>query len=104
MTASSASSASNGVVADSEQEQTSAPTVLLVGTIVWHVTVRILAYYDNLVVIFCRQHFSVDGYLALSTGLQHTRGGCGAAVFQHYPQPPSALADLTHFGRGYAIK
>ena len=46
-----ASSASSSVVADGEQEQTSAPTVLLVPTIVERVTVRVLVYIDDILVI-----------------------------------------------------
>jgi predicted nucleic acid-binding Zn-ribbon protein len=46
-----ASSASDSVVADDEQEQTSARTVALPTTIVERFTVRIWLYYDDLVVI-----------------------------------------------------
>ena len=54
-----ASSVSDDVVADDELEQTSAQTVALFPTIVERVTVRILLYYDDLVAIVCRQHFSM---------------------------------------------
>ena len=46
-----ARSASDSVVADDEQEQTSARTVALPTTIVERFTVRIWLYYDDLVVI-----------------------------------------------------
>jgi hypothetical protein len=55
-----ASSASDDVVADDELEQTSAQTVALFPTIVWHVTVRTYVYIDDIVVVIIfRQHFSV---------------------------------------------
>jgi hypothetical protein len=46
-----ASSANDDVVADDEQEQTSAQTVALIPTIVWHVTVRIYLYIDDILVV-----------------------------------------------------
>ena len=46
-----ASSASDDVVADDEQEQTSAQTVALFPTIVWHVTVRTYVYIDDILVV-----------------------------------------------------
>jgi hypothetical protein len=46
-----ASSASDDVVADDELEQTSAQTVALFPTIVWHVTVRTYVYIDDIVVV-----------------------------------------------------
>ena len=46
-----ASSANDDVVADDEQEQTSAQTVALFPTIVWQVTVRIYLYIDDILVV-----------------------------------------------------
>jgi hypothetical protein len=47
-----ASSANDDVVADDEQEQTSAQTLALIPTIVWHVTVRTsYVYIDDILVV-----------------------------------------------------
>jgi hypothetical protein len=51
-----ASSASSSVVADGEQEQTSAPTVLPI--IVERVTVRVLLYIDDILVIYSIEQLS----------------------------------------------
>ena len=50
-----ASSASSSVVADGEQEQTSAPTVVV---IVERVTVRVLLYIDDILVIYSIEQLS----------------------------------------------
>ena len=51
-----ASSASSSVVADGEQEQTSAPTVLPI--IFERVTVRVLSYIDDIFVIYFIEQLS----------------------------------------------